>query len=290
MFSRKSVLPAVAVLAASILGITLAMPEARAAAIEFVTGELPWAALDKPYAPAPLEVRTGGTCPLGGIGFAVISGALPPGIAFSRLGYFSGTATLPGAYDLTIRAANGCSWIARRFTIIVSQAPVFTIKPERVTFQAVVGEGAPPEQILRVSATWPRLPYEITITGGDWVKALPDQGRTPSDANETRGAPGATGGDEKSSPSGATNKNGAGGVKKKKRTSSTAAAAEKNGKTGPPAPPVIAEKAAPNPGDAVHVRIDASGLQRGYYSATITFSAWQAAPTSVLIELAVLSK
>ncbi len=305
--------------------------ETEFVAIEFVTAELPWAPIGKAYAPAPLDVRTSGECPLGGLGFAVIAGALPPGIELSRLGYFSGMASRAGSYDFTIRAANGCSWTAHRFTLLVTEPPALGIKPARILFQAVVGEGSPPAQLLHVTATWPHLPYEISISGGDWVKALPDQGRSPRPPVSTstaKNAPGDTSGNmrapspaspqkkksfwpfnsdaKKTRPSNAGNKDPQDGDKagasdpaiknspdadtnpesKTPRDAGRKDAADSAGKdsTGDDQPSAIPA------GDAVHIRIDASNLKPGYYAATITFSAWQAAPASVVVELAVLSK
>jgi hypothetical protein len=357
MFPRKSVLapvhvlPATPVLAtalAAMLAGTLLIPpalgcsmgcsmgcsigyEIEFVAIEFVTAELPWAPIGKDYSPAPLEVRTSGECPLSGLGFAVIAGALPPGIGLSRLGYFSGTASRTGSYDFTIRAANGCSWTSRRFTLLVAEPPALGIKPERVLFQAVVGEGSPPAQLLHVSATWPHLPYEISISGGDWVKALPDQGRSPgppgvakknpSDPSENMRAPSPPSAKKKKSlwpfksnakkthPPDAdkkdpedTDKGSADPDKKGPEVAEQKGPADPDKKSVAGAdnkdPSDAAAKAAASPnekpatpaGDAVHIRIDASNLKPGYYAATITFSAWQATPASVLVELAVLSK
>src|ERR1700722_15677488 len=56
--------------------------------IEFVTEDLPWAIAEKGYEAPPLEVRVSGSCPIGGGGYALVSGALPPGMQLSRLGYF----------------------------------------------------------------------------------------------------------------------------------------------------------------------------------------------------------
>jgi hypothetical protein len=317
--------------------------ETEFVAIEFVTVELPWAPIGKDYSPAPLDVRTSGECPLGGLGFAVIAGALPPGIELSRLGYFSGTASRAGSYDFTIRAANGCSWTAHRFTLLVTEPPALGVKPERIQFQAVVGEGSPPAQLVHVTATWPHLPYEISISGGDWVKALPDQGRSPgppgvakkalsdtsenmrapnpastkkkksfwpfkSDAKKTRPADAS-----KNSPEDANNKDPQDGDKTRAADpdNKNPSDAGKPGETHPQDagkkdPKDAGKRDAGDPGrkdstggdqapaipagDTVHIRIDASNLKPGYYAATITFSAWQAAPASVLIELAVLSK
>jgi hypothetical protein len=240
MIYRFSVLAPVLVLT-TLLALVLSIQTLNGGAgMEFVTPELPRAALGKGYEPAPLEVRVGGACPLGGIGYTVI-GKLPPGLQFSRLGYFSGTASRAGSYDFVIRAANGCSATMKQFTIVVSAAPVLTITPAHLIFVAAENDGSP-EQSLLVSATWPNLPYSISIAGGDWLTALPELGRTP-------GVP--------SNPS--------------LNTVST----------------VISTPA----GDTVRVRVRCSNLNAGHYSATLTLSAWQAAPSAaVVVELTVLAK
>jgi hypothetical protein len=44
-------------------------------------------------------------------------------------------------------------------------------------------------------------------------------------------------------------------------------------------------------GDTVRVRVRCSNLNAGHYSATLTLSAWQAAPSAaVVVELTVLAK
>jgi hypothetical protein len=240
MIYRFSVLAPVLVLT-TLLALVLSIQTLNGGAgMEFVTPELPRAALGKGYEPAPLEVRVGGACPLGGIGYTVI-GKLPPGLQFSRLGYFSGTASRAGSYDFVIRAANGCSATMKQFTIVVSAAPVLTITPAHLIFVAAEHDGSP-EQSLQVSATWPNLPYSITVAGGDWLTALPDLGRTP-------GVP--------SSPS----------------------------------PNTVSTVVSTPAGDTVRVRVRCSNLNAGHYSATLTLSAWQAAPSAaVVVELTVLAK
>jgi hypothetical protein len=151
--------------------------------IEFLTGELPWAVAEKGYSPPPLEVRVSGSCPLGGVGYALAGGGLPPGIQLSRLGYFYGVPLHTGSFEFGVRASSGCSWTAKRFTIIVTGAPILTLKPSHLEFQWVSGEAAPPEQILHISATWPRLAYAVGIAEGDWLKATPEHGFTPREGS-----------------------------------------------------------------------------------------------------------
>jgi hypothetical protein len=241
MINRFSVLAPVLVLMTMVTLVLSIQTLDGGAAMEFITPELPRAALGKGYGPAPLEVRVGGACPLGGIGYAVMGGKLPPGLQLSRLGYFSGTASRAGSYDFVIRAANGCSVAMKQFTIVVSAAPLLTVTPAHLIFIAAEHDGSP-EQSLLVSATWPNLPYNITIAGGDWLTAVPELGRTPG-------------------------------------VTSTSAS---NAVSGP-----VSSAA----GDIVRVRVRCSTLTAGHYSATLTLSAWQAAPSAaVVVELTVLGK
>ena len=146
--------------------------------IEFVTADLPWAIVEKGYEAPPLEVRVSGSCPHGGVGYAVVSGALPPGIQLSRLGYFSGAPLHTGEFMFTVRASDGCGWAAKQFILAVTGAPLITVAPMRVSFICKVGE-APKDQELRVSATWPRLAYRLMVSSAPWLTATPAHGSTP---------------------------------------------------------------------------------------------------------------
>lgn len=146
--------------------------------IEFVTQELPWAIVEKGYEAVPLEVRVSGSCPLGGVGYAVVSGALPAGIQLSRLGYFSGTPLHTGEFMFTVRASDGCGWTGKRFTLVVTGAPILTVTPTTLSFACKAGE-TPAEQQVRVSATWPRLPYRLIVANAAWLTATPEHGATP---------------------------------------------------------------------------------------------------------------
>jgi len=155
-----------------VLGMFAVLPSLRAADIEFVTQELPWAIADKPYSPPPLAIRASGRCPSGGIGFSVVGGEVPPGLELSKLGYFSGTPLRTGEFGFGIRASNGCTWAAKRFTLTVTGAPVLTVSPEKLRFD---GAG---EKHIQVSATWPKLSYSVT-SSADWLKVSPVHGFTP---------------------------------------------------------------------------------------------------------------
>jgi hypothetical protein len=153
---------------------------ASAADIEFVTQNLPWAIADKAYAPPPLQVRSSGACGLGGVGYTVVGGVLPPRLALSKLGYFSGTPVRTGDFGFAVRVSNGCSWTAKRFVLTVTGAPVITISPERLVFK---GAG---EKTVRISSTWPRLTYRAISSAG-WVKIAPAHGFTPRPSSALTG-------------------------------------------------------------------------------------------------------
>jgi hypothetical protein len=146
--------------------------------IEFVTADLPWAIAEKGYEAPPLEVRVSGSCPIGGVGYAIVTGALPPGMQLSRLGYFSGAPLHTGEFKFTVRASDGCGSTGKEFLLVVTGAPLILVTPVHLSFACKAGEN-PPEQELRISATWPRLAYRITTSDAPWLIATPEHGATP---------------------------------------------------------------------------------------------------------------
>jgi hypothetical protein len=160
----------------------LLVPAAHATEIEFVTASLPWAISEKGYEAPPFEVRVSGTCPIGGVGYAVASGSLPPGMQLSRLGYFSGAPLHTGEFAFKVRASDGCGSIEKEFKLTVTGAPVLTVTPVHAMFTAKAGEN-PPEQEIRVSATWPRLAYRVNMSNAAWLSATPDKGMTPREGS-----------------------------------------------------------------------------------------------------------
>jgi len=167
-------------LAAILVLVALAVPVTTE--IEFVTVDLPWAIAEKGYEAPPLEARVSGSCPIGGVGYAVESGALPQGIQLSRLGYFSGAPLHTGEFSFTVRASDGCGWIAKAFKLVVTGAPVLLVTPIRLSFVSK-GREIPAEQQVRVSATWPKLAYRLTITDSVWLTAKPEHGTTPREGS-----------------------------------------------------------------------------------------------------------
>ncbi len=153
------------------------VPSVVTTEIEFVTADLPWAVAEKGYEASPLEVRVSGSCPIGGVGYAV-SGALPLGIQLSRMGYFSGAPVHTGEFKFTVRASDGCGSASKEFKLVVTGAPMLTVKPPRISFECKTGEN-PPEKEMYVAGTWPRLAYRLTVANAGWLVATPEHGTTP---------------------------------------------------------------------------------------------------------------
>lgn len=148
------------------------------AEMEILTPELPWAIVGRGYRPPPLETRISGRCPAGTVGYSVVAGMLPPGVQLSAAGYLSGSPVRMGRYPVVIRAANACFWTAKRFELVVAGAPLVLAEPARLEFRIRAGDQAPPQN-LRVSATWPGVPYQ-TATEAPWLQAAPERGRVPA--------------------------------------------------------------------------------------------------------------
>ena len=150
--------------------------------VEFVTQELPWAVVDRAYAPPPLEARTSGACNSGGISYVVVSGALPPGLQLSRLGYFSGVPLRTGSFEIAVRVSTGCSWTARHFNLVSTGAPLLSATPAKLEFVSSVKDAKFLEQVIHVAATWPKLAYRVT-SNADWLTAAAERGFTPRESS-----------------------------------------------------------------------------------------------------------
>ena len=166
-----------------VLGSLLVLLPVRAADVEFVTEELPWAVVDKGYGPPPLEARTSGKCTSGGISYSVVAGELPPGLQLSRSGYISGVPLRAGNFEIAVRVATGCSWTTKHFVLVSTGAPVISGTPLKLEFRARTGQAqAPPQEVVHVSATWPRLTYQVT-SSAEWLTANPEHGFTPREGS-----------------------------------------------------------------------------------------------------------
>ena len=113
--------------------------------------------------------------------FSVISGDLPPGLALSSAGVFSGMPTVPGFFSGEVAASNGVGSDAQNFSILVQQVPVITSSsPPKI---ATVNM---PYNFSFTSTGFP--PPTFSVTSGN----LPP-GLTLSSAGVIYGAPTATG-------------------------------------------------------------------------------------------------
>ena len=161
------------------VGLVLGLGTAQAADLEFITAAvLPWAVVDRPYRPAPLAVRSFGTCAAGGLGYQVLSGALPAGITLSPGGYLAGVPTQLGNFTFTVRVLNGCAWAQQPFTLTVSWTPVLSASPARVVMMWPEGGGAP-VAVLNIASSWPLQAYSVRVLG-DWLDARSQRGKTVS--------------------------------------------------------------------------------------------------------------
>ena len=61
---------------------------------------------------------------------------------------------------------------------MVTGAPVLSVKPQKVEFRSKAGQN-PPDQDVRVSGSWPKLAYRLTVSGVAWLAAQPEHGFTP---------------------------------------------------------------------------------------------------------------
>jgi hypothetical protein len=119
------------------------------------------------------------------VGFAVVSGILPPGLKLSRLGYFSGTPKQIGQFEFNVKAVNGCSWTGKTFALLVTDAPRLTVTPVKLSVECPEGVDPPPAA-LQVVGSWPDLAYQATVSGDDWLTATPQHGRTSREAAPRR--------------------------------------------------------------------------------------------------------
>ncbi len=122
--------------------------------------------------------QTGGT---GTISWSISAGALPTGLTLSAAGVLSGTPTVGGTFNFTVRAAaaNGCSG-TRAYTLVIN-CPTITVNPATLTagrrgtaysqtFTQTGGAGA---------ITWSRsagtLPAGLTLSAAGVLSGTPTQ-------------------------------------------------------------------------------------------------------------------
>jgi hypothetical protein len=148
--------------------------------VAILTHDLPWAVVGSPYE-ITIQTAVDGRCPLGNVAFSVVKGALPQGLEV-RGPYLTGEPRKPGTYNFWIQAANMCATSAAAFQLVVTGKPVLKAFPEEIAFEYHLGQPAPHESAIALSATWPHLAYSVA---GDepWLSCLPRSGVTPDEGS-----------------------------------------------------------------------------------------------------------
>jgi hypothetical protein len=139
--------------------------------------ELPWAAVDHPYTQS-LAIHGGTLCSENDLRIRV-EGSLPEGVDLTDNGVFTGIPVRTGAYPILVRARNTCGETARRYTLIVTGAPVLVVPQDKIEFSYHRGGQAPAPQLIQVRSTWPGREYGIEKAGVHWLRATPRTGHTP---------------------------------------------------------------------------------------------------------------
>ncbi|HLK62063.1 MAG TPA: hypothetical protein VKU19_01390 [Bryobacteraceae bacterium] len=151
--------------------------KAKAETAGFRTRELPFAAFGIPYR-ATLGSFVDGRCIDGGLSFAIVDGVLPQGLEL-RADVISGIPEELGAFAFRLRASNNCSAQERDFLVQVTGRPVLSVTPREIEAVYRVGGPAPEWNVLLVSASWPRLPYDLTRGNSPWFRTSKQNGSTP---------------------------------------------------------------------------------------------------------------
>src|SRR5262249_563638 len=89
------------------------------------------AILDQANLGSPYSAQFNAVGSTGPYTFAVVGGALPPGISLSNTGAVSGTPTAAGSYTFSVQptASSGCTGAVNSFTIDVNVCPVLSFSP-----------------------------------------------------------------------------------------------------------------------------------------------------------------
>ncbi len=148
----------------------------RTASAGFRTRELPWAALGAPYR-AVLETYVDGRCIDGGVRYSAES-ALPPGLELHGE-TISGVPEVLGAFAIRLRASNGCGEEDRDFVLQVTGRPILQVAPQALDIEYRVGGPAPEAKTVLVSATWPKLAYDLNKGSETWLRVRQQAGVTP---------------------------------------------------------------------------------------------------------------
>lgn len=146
--------------------------------IAISTKELPWAMKGESY-DARIVTRVGGHCPDGDVSLSVASGDLPRGLTLFTYG-IAGTPTRIGTYQFTLQASNTCGTVFRQMKLVVTGRPILLVSPRQITLYQVAGREEGSEDVLKVEASWPELPYTVKMLNpAPWLTVDPTEGKTP---------------------------------------------------------------------------------------------------------------
>jgi hypothetical protein len=145
----------------------------------FLTLELPWAAVGRPYY-ASVQTTADPRCLNGGgVTLSLVEGELPRGLML-RGGEVTGVPSEVGDYSVAIRASTPCGSADRAFQLTVSGRPILRASPGELVFEYHEGDPAPKEQPIVVSGSWPGVPYTIAKSSNSpWLEYSRATGATP---------------------------------------------------------------------------------------------------------------
>jgi uncharacterized protein (TIGR03437 family) len=140
------------------------------------------------------NLSASGACnsnPFGGgsVNWALVSGALPPGLSFSQVGSgatISGTPTTQGSYTFSIRATDTCGRVdTRSYTVLISttiaQNPMIAT-PANVEFSVAYTAPNSPSQQIAISTGATNLAFTAT-SPTPWLQISPSQATSPANIN-----------------------------------------------------------------------------------------------------------
>jgi hypothetical protein len=127
---------------------------------------------------APIETLVDGRCPNSDATLSVVGGALPKGVELLSFG-LDGAPKEMGLFRFIVRAENPCGTDLRALELLVTARPILRAAPEQLTFESRASGPAPEVRTIRVTSTWPNLPYSVRTEGADWLVAWQAHGATP---------------------------------------------------------------------------------------------------------------
>jgi hypothetical protein len=159
------------------LWLLAALPVFCGETVDVRTSELPWGVVNAGYR-SSIETGVDARCPDGDVEVDLHEGSLPRGIEI-RGGYILGTPKEIGRFSFSVRAVNRCASVVKAFELVVTGKPILRVLPEELTCEYRAGEAGPAPLIVRVSGSWPDLPYSMRIDA-PWLTGKVRAGATPA--------------------------------------------------------------------------------------------------------------